>query len=317
MRTVWFVMTITITALAGQLAAQAPVSNLYLFDMARQGDSSFTFSKPKYLTFFNANGYNNHPFFVSSDEILISSQFPGDEQPDIVRISLRDSSLTHLTKTAEGEYSPKSAALDFNPGYYAIRMEFQGKDTLLRLWKIPFDPKLAQFQNSAYPVFQDHVNVGYYEFGPSSQVALHLNGAAGAPNSLALSQVNMGKGGLVTNIATNIGRCFRFLTYPAQLIYLQKNPGARDMLMSVELGFGSYSSTPRQARPIVAPVTGSQDFAVLQDGTLLMAAGSRLFKYKPGKDTDWITVADFSGYQLNKITRLEVNRENNRIILVN
>ncbi len=311
---------IAICAFTFQFWAQAPASNVYVFDMARKGDSSFLFTRPRFMTYFNASGYNNHPFFISSDEFLFASRQPNESEPDILRINLRDSSMTYLTKTAEGEYSPKTAPFDYErDAYYAIRMEFVGKDTLLRLWKMPTDPTQVQYASRVFPVFKDLINVGYYEFGSGGQVALHLNSSPSGTNALALGQLNMGATSLPVTVASNIGRCFRFIAYPAQLVFLQKNPGAEDMLMSLELGYSAApnSNNTRQAKPLIAPLPGSQDFAVLSDGTLLMASGSRLFKFKAQSDKEWVPVADFSGYQLNQITRLEVNRDNNRIILVN
>lgn len=313
-------MMIAIFAFSAQLWAQAPASNIYLFDMARRGDTGFVFTKPRLMTSFNTGGYNNHPFFISTDEFLLSARQPNEAQPDILRIGLRDSSMAYLTKTIEGEYSPKTAPFEYSRDvYYTIRMEFLGKDTLLRLWKMAVDPRQTEYPSRVFPVFKDIVNVGYYEFGAGGQVALHLNSSPGGTNALAIAQMNMGNTGQPTTVATNIGRCFRFVAYPAQLVYLQKDGDAGDMLMALDL---TYSPGPnvggtRQPKPLIAPLPGSQDFAILSDGTLLMASGGRLYKFKPGKDTAWVQVADFSAYMLNQITRLELNRENNRILLVN
>jgi hypothetical protein len=83
----------------------------------------------------------------------------------------------------------------------------------------------------------------------------------------------------------------------------------------VDLGGYSGEKMP-EPRPLVAPIPEREDFAVLNDGTLLMASGSRLFKFKPDADTDWVLISDFSEYQIHQITRIEVNPENSRIILV-
>jgi len=311
---------IAICAFTLQFQAQAPTSNLYVFDMARKGDSTFSFSRPRFMTYFNASGYNNHPFFIAADEFLFASRQPNESEPDIVRINLRDSSMTYLTKTAEGEYSPKIAPFDYaRDAYYTIRMEFVNRDTLLRLWKMPTDPTQVQYASRVFPVYKDLTNVGYYEFGPGGQVALHLNGGPQGVNTLAVGQLNMGSTNLPVIVASNIGRCFRFISYPAQLVFLQKNGESGDMLMSLEIGYSAApnNNNPRQVKPLIAPLPGSQDFVALSDGTLIMASGSRLYKFKAAKDKEWVPIADFSGYQLNTITRLEVNRDNNRIIVVN
>ncbi|MBV6429147.1 MAG: hypothetical protein KIPDCIKN_03694 [Haliscomenobacter sp.] len=291
--------------IAHQLFAQAPVTNLYMFDLRRQGDTLFQFVKPRYLTYFNANGYNNHPFFASSDEVYFSSQNPQDEQPDIVRVSLRDSSLIKLTNTYEGEYSPRKPYFEYS-NYYIVRMEFLGQDTLIRLWQV----SNSGFGGAgSHPVFQNYTNVGYYEFITQRLVALHLNDT---PNILALGIPETDN---VTPIAYHIGRCFRLLPFTNNLIYLQKSStGEKPMLMSIDL---RSSANRPPAVPLVESVANSEDFALLNDGTILMAAGSRLYKFKPKADRTWVQIADFAEHNLTKITRLEVNRENNRIILVN
>ncbi|MEY4107200.1 MAG: hypothetical protein RL181_1542 [Bacteroidota bacterium] len=286
--------------------AQAPVSNLYLFDMHRRGDTLFAFSKPRFLTGFNANGYNNHPSFFSEDEIYFSSQAPGEDQPDIRVIHLRDSTCRKITDTYEGEYSPRGSSYDFST-FHLVRMEFPGRDTLIRLWQVPANPEFQMLM--ARPVFQDLTNVGYYEWVRPGLVALHLNGS---PNQLALAVPETSS---VIPMAQQVGRCFKMVPGSGQLVYLQKNFSKGHKLMRVDLGAYTGEKIP-EPRPLVAPIPEREDFAVLNDGTLLMASGSRLFKFKPETDADWVLLSDFSEYQIYQITRIEVNPDNSRIILV-
>lgn len=286
--------------------AQAPTSNLYMFDLNRKGDTLFAFSKPRFLTHFNATGYNNHPFFATSDEVYFSSQEPGQDQPDIRRISLRDSICTKLTDTYEGEYSPRRAPFE-SSGYNLVRMEFTEKDTFIRLWHIN-NANYGAF--GARPLFQDLTNVGYYEWIRPGLIALHLNGT---PNILALAIPETNS---ITPVAQAIGRCFKMVANTNSLIYLQKSTTGTPMLMRMDMRTYNAQTRP-DPKPLIAPLLNREDFTVLNDGTILMALGSKLFKYKPDLDRDWILVADFAEHQLNQITRLEVSRDNSRIILVN
>ena len=70
-------------------AQQAPISNVYVFNLKVESDSVFNFSKPRYLTEFNKNGYNNQPEFFSNDELYISVKFPYEDQHEIYALDLK------------------------------------------------------------------------------------------------------------------------------------------------------------------------------------------------------------------------------------
>lgn len=305
MKTLCFLLSFSFSLI--QLYAQTPVSNLYLFDLSRNGDTAFTFSKPRFLTHFNANGYNNHPFFASNDEIYFSSQEPRQEQPDILRLTLRDTVCAKITDTWEGEYSPRRAPFDYGKNLNIIRMEFSGKDTLIRLWQI----NSAAFGGfGSRPLFQDLTNVGYYEWIRPGLITLHLNGN---PNSLvaAIPETNN-----LALISQRVGRCFKMAQGTNTLVFLQKGNAGNNRLMALDMNTYVMSGAPNPT-PLTSPLPGKEDFAVLRDGTLLMAQGSQLFKFKPGLDTSWQAIADFAEYQLTNISRIEVSSDNSRIIFVN
>lgn len=292
---------------SSQLLAQSQVTNLYMFDLHRSGDTTFTFSKPRFLTNFNARGYNNHPFFANPDEIYFSSQEPGQDQPDILRFTLRDTVCAKITDTWEGEYSPRRAPFEYGNNLNLIRMEFSGKDTLIRLWQI----NNASFGGfGSRPLFQDLTNVGYYEWIRPGLIALHLNGS---PNSLAIAIPETNNVALVSQ---RVGRCFKMAPSTNALIFLQKGSGGNHQLMALDMNTYAMAGSAN-AVPLIAPLPGKEDFAVLRDGTLLMAQGSQLFKYKPGLDLKWQPIADFSEHQLTNISRIEVSSDNSRIIFVN
>ena len=103
-------------------------------------------------------------------------------------------------------------------------------------------------------------------------------------------------------LATDVGRTFRTLSN-GNLIYLQKNNFAPWQLMEAD-ALNNY-----QATPLVNALPGAEDFTLLNDGTILMARGAKLFKYRPRVDQDWIEVGDFSGYGISTITRMAVSMD--------
>jgi hypothetical protein len=62
-------------------------------------------------------------------------------------------------------------------------------------------------------------------------------------------------------------------------------------------------------RPVVNTLPGAEDFAVLDDGTLLMGLDSKIFKFNPLRDVTWTEVADLNYYNIGGITRLAVSRD--------
>ncbi len=269
-------------------AAQLPKSNVYLFDLRQVSDSTFEFSKPRYLTHFNSRGYNNQPAFFSNNELYLSLQMPYESQPDLYLFDLDKKTKTKVTETVEGEFSPSRM-----PDYYnfsAIRQEFQGRDTLLRLWQFPID-RLS----NGKPVFKYLTGIGYYNWINGSEVAVFI---VDNPSYLAIADTRTDD---VYPIATNVGRCFQKLSN-GSLVYVQKSDSGTWLLMEKNL----YNRA-RQPTKITTTLTGSEDFVVLPDGTFLMGKGSRLYKFNRFSDEEWVEVADFRYYDIRNISRLALS----------
>ncbi len=272
------------------LSAQLPKSNVYLFDIRQVSDTNFQFSLPRYLTNFNANGYNNQPAFFSNNELCISTQMPQQAQPELYLLNLKNKTRLRVTSTIEGEYSPART-----PDYYsfsAIRQEYSGRDTFIRLWQFPSD-RLT----NGRPVFKYLNNIGYYEWLNSNQVAVFL---VDNPSYLALADVNSDK---VVPLATNVGRCFRKLPN-GNLAYVQKNEFGGWNIM--ERNLFRPQAEPRQ---IINTLTDSEDFVVLPNGTFLMGKGSKLYKINPRSDTDWKEIVDLRFYNIRNISRLAISTD--------
>ncbi len=283
-----FIMLFALLTAAVAAKAQIKPSNIFLFDVRQTSDSTFDFTKPKFLTEFNASGYNNHPSFFSNKELFISCRLPGESQPDLYALDLEQLTKTQVTKTPEGEYSPFRM-----PDFYsfsAVRMEIAGKDTVQRLWQFPVD-RLSNGQ----PVFKYLNKIGYYQWLNSRQVVLFL---VGNPNQLVVAETFNDR---LTPIATNPGRCFRMLPDGSLAFVLKSDFDTWKIVKRKPMA--------RDTEPglIIETLPGSEDFAVLPDGALLMGQGSRLYKFKEGLDEDWVQIADLRFYNIRQITRLAVS----------
>ncbi|MEM1214865.1 MAG: hypothetical protein AAGJ82_04230 [Bacteroidota bacterium] len=268
--------------------AQLPSSNIYLFNMRQVSDSIFEFKQPRYLTEFNSDGYNNQPAFFSNDELYISSQLPRNAQPELYLLNLKENTKLRVTETEEGEFSPARMPDFYN--FSAIRQEYLGQDTVIRLWQFPID-RLT----NGKPVFKYLQGIGYYSWVNSKEVAVFV---VDNPSYLALANVDTDD---LIPLATDVGRCIQKLPN-GNLAFMQRNVRGVWDLMEVSL----YRRSTVAPQPIVTSL-GSEDFAVLPDGSFIQGRGSKLYKYNRFRDDDWIEIADLRFYNITNISRIAVS----------
>ena len=276
------------------LSAQLPKTNIYLFDLNQYTDSIFVFKSPKYLTFFNANGYNNQPQFFGDHKLYITCQQAGKDQTDIVAFDLRAGTRRDVTETVDSEYSPTPTP--DGKHFTCIREEADGKKTQ-RLWKFPIN----QSDNGAR-VYEEITGVGYHNWINNQETALFI---VGQPHHLAIRNIVDDK---EIFISDKIGRSFNNLPN-GNFAFVHKISDNNWELKEVNLL--NYRKSA-----IIQTIPKSEDFVVLKDGTFLMAKGAKLYKYKAGKDQDWLEIANFSNFGMNNISRIAISPNNSKIALV-
>ena len=282
-------LTICLAATGG-VNAQAPQTQLYVFDL-RMNDTSLTVRNPRYLTAFNPTGYNNHPNWADRNVLYASVTLPTMEQPDLYRFDLSNNTRERLTDTEAGEYSPKK--MTGGSRFSAVRQEYLGQDTVLRLWEFP-----ADLSDNGQPVLPGTTGVGYYEWLNNAQLALFINAS---PNQLVLASTS---GDAPRTLATNTGRSFTRLNN-GNLVYVDKSSVPFNL---VEQNLYRLEEAPR----VIAPMAReTEDFVLLPDGTFLAGSGSRLYRLDPRDGTgSWREVVDLSFYGLERISRLAYNGQN-------
>jgi hypothetical protein len=271
--------------------AQLSRSNIYMFNMKQVSDSTFEFTQPQYLTAFNANGYNNQPAFFTNEELYISSQLPSMQQPELYLLNLRDRTKIRVTETTEGEFSPARMPDFYN--FSAIRQEYVGRDTVIRLWQFPMD-RLT----NGKPVFKYLQGIGYYSWINSKEVAVFM---VDNPSYLALANVDSDD---LVPLATDVGRCIKKLPN-GNLSFVQRNDAGAWQIMELSL----YRRGNLDPQPIISSLGGVEDFAVLPDGTYIMGRGSKIYKFNRFRDEDWIEIADLRYYNISNISRLAVSAD--------
>jgi len=293
-------LLILFTLFAWTLTAQAPPNtNVYLFDLMDTDTTGYKLSHPKFLTNFNSSGYNNQPVFVGNDKIMLTVQVPGEKQTDFYHLNLTDKIKTRFTGTYESEYSaelmPVSTTEDFQISCVRVATD---ENKTQYLWKYPVDRS-----SEGAAILEDLTGVGYYAWSSPSKVALFV---VGEPHTLVA--VDLDTKDQVT-ITSNIGRCLRrFSNGDIAFVHMVDE---KTWLLK-RLNMSTY-----QPELVTAMLEGVEDFTLLKDGTVIMAKGSKLYKFNRNKDISWKEIADLSRFGIRNISRLAVNFKENKIALVN
>lgn len=298
MRAIFNYLTLLLTiSIAYPSVCQLPSTNIYCFDMEKFGDQ-MEFKNAKFLTGFNPKGYNNQPQWVNNNELYISVQTPFDtNQTEIYSLSLLNNTLTQVTATHESEYSP--TLMPDRKNISCIRADATRQGTQ-RLWTYPMDRG-----NIGRDLLTLHQDIGYHCWISDKKLALFI--VNGQNNYLKIVNVDDQSS---IQLSGGIGRSMARLS-DGKLVFVQKATPQTWYIKTMDLS--SYMS-----EIVVETLPGSEDFALLPDGTFLMGSGSKLYSYKMGNpEKQWFEIADLSKYGLFNIKRLAVSRENDKIAIVN
>ncbi len=290
--------TLIFLALPLALAAQGPgKSEILLFSLIKTADSIWKPEAPRFLTAFNRGGYNNQPSFFGNNELWLTAQFPSDTtQTDIIALDLLLKTQTRITATpSTAEYSP--TLMPGGKRFSTVRVEADGNQ---RLWSFPTDRS-----DNGRVEFPKIYNVGYHCWLRDTLAAFFIVGDNDQPHTLQIVGIKSQK---PQRIASNIGRCL--LKRPdGKLLFVQK---ATEQTWYLK----TWDPKTNVQEILLKMPAGSEDFALLSDGTLLSGNGSKLFQYKASRDTDWKEVADIGKYGVKKITRLAASKDGKLAMVV-
>lgn len=252
--------------------------DILLFDIS-QSASEFQLSNARLLTHFNPDGYNNQPHFFADQEIWVTSQTRYDTtQTDIQSLHFGTRVRTQITQTRTSEYSP--TPMPDGKHFSAIVVEDDGSQ---RLWKFP-----KAGEGNGQPLLPDLTGVGYHAWLDETNLACFI---VGEPHYLAHVQTNHSR---QRRIASNVGRCLQKHPKTNALYFVVK---ATDQTWFIK----SYQPDTEKQSIICTTLSGSEDFVILEDGTLIMGQNQKLFAWKREM---WVPIADLSIYGVKKISRL-------------
>lgn len=283
-------------ATAPLCAQQLEHHDILLFSYTFSADSTLQLSAPRFLTAFNPKGYNNQPCFMGPGELYVTVQLPNDTtQTDIYSLNLTNSTRSRVTATPTAEYS----ALPMPGGrrFSAVRVEEDGAQ---RLWSFPLDRS-----DNGRPEFPRIEGVGYHSWVNDTLAALFIVGENGVPHVLYTAGV---QSQTLQRVAGSIGRSLQGLP-GNRLAYVQK---ATEQTWYLKI----WDLKKRDSAILVKMPEGCEDFAVTPDGTFLCGKGTKLYQYRPGRNSDWKEVADLARYRGRSISRLAFSRDGKLAVVV-
>lgn len=278
--------------LTSTIFAQLPKTDVYLAEFKNLGTLPNMVSL-KYLNGFNPNGYNNQPKFFSYDEIYLTAGIDTHQITDIYHLDIKKNEIFKVTDTENiSEFSTAPSPI---PGSFTcVRIEPDGIDQ--SLWKYP-----SNRSGPGIRLLPTLKNIGYYTWLNADSVALFL---VGSPHKLVVANI---KTGAMEIIVENIGRCLK-TDNNGNLLFVHK-------ISSDSWILKSYHFPDKTMVNICKMPIGREDFDIMMNGTLVVGDGSFLKTHIPGKDKNWISIADLSVKGIKNINRLSIVRD--RIVFVN
>jgi hypothetical protein len=185
-----------------------------------------------------------------------------------------------------------------NKSISVVRVEADGKTQ--RLWRFP----LAGGEPSL--IIEDIKGVGYHLWIDDHTLALFIVGGSGKPNYLEIYDTRTHKSEFVVE---NPGRVMRRIPNQNKFSFVHK-------VASDHWEIKAFDLRARTSSSLIATVPGSEDYAWLPDGRLLMAKDSKLFMAVPHSEKGWMQADDFAVPGLAGITRLAVSGKGDRLAMV-
>ncbi|MBT8191099.1 MAG: hypothetical protein KJO29_11785 [Bacteroidia bacterium] len=272
--------------------AQLPVTNLYMFTMTK-GGGKVKIDKPKYLTAFNKNGYNNQPYFFEDDIVYFTTNYYSSDQTEIAKFDFFDEVLTRVTYTEESEYSPTSI-----PGkdeFSCIRVESDQVTQTLSVYPLDGIGYPKRYMNNTK-------NLGYHAWIDKNTLGLFL--VEEPYHNLAIADSKSERRKIILD---KIGRTLK-VSREGKLVFVHK-------LTEDQWYIKEYDNTLNRSTTLAPTLEGKEDFELLNDGSILMGSGSELFRFDPANSASWEKLADLSDFGIEDITRIAARK--NRLLIVN
>lgn len=266
-------------------------SEIFLFDL-KVKDGQVTLSGGVNIT--NHKGYDNQPFFHPSKPVIYFSSFNDSGRSDIKYYDYKKKTTANLTVTNEREYSPT-----VTPDGKFISCIIQRDNGAQDLGKYPVSGGEPE-------VLINDLTIGYHAWAGNNKLLLFVLGDS-SRNTLHYYDLSVKKD---TILSTNIGRSLHKIPGQNAMSFVQKVSENESVIKRIDIADAAITT-------ITSALPGQDHLTWLQNSTILMSDGVKLFSYHLGIDTAWQPViVDGDISMLKGISRLAVNIKNTKLALV-
>ena len=282
---------------SGGMSAEEWTPDTDIFLVAALGDDGeFSLGDPVNIT--RRPGYDNQPNFLPDGTGFLYTVIE-DRQADTYRYLIRDGRSERVTASESSEFSP--TPMPDGRSFSTVRGESPRDSAgFSRLWQFPMSGRSPRL------ILRDVTGLNYHTWVDEQTVALALGADdSGEPSRLELVDVTVGHRRLV---ASKVGRCLQMDPVSGQLAFLDKSDAEDWRIRYLDLDTGEITRSV-SARP------DSQDFAIGQDGSVIMGEGRRLYRLRD-TDSDWDMVADWSSQLPGPITRVSISPNGDYLAIV-
>ena len=265
-------------------------TEVFLVKMTAKG-AGVEFDAP--IKISERDGYNNQPSFAPDGGGVLFSSSDGT-QTDIYFYDLKTQKIVRLTETGDSEYSPlvRPGGKEFSV-IQLILAEGSRKDA---------QPLLAfpLAGGASRLLYENGKKIGYQAWIDTDRAVLFV---LGSPSALELVNVKTGESQKLTE---EIGRS----------LYRGSGADIESAVFSQKGLIKKIDLRTSKIEEIVPLPSGNDFFGLTPDGHLITSVKAELFLFRPGRDTSWTKIADFSALGIKSITRIAVSRQGDRLAFV-
>ena len=261
--------------------SQQPNSEIFLFAVEKNGDK-FAFSGGKNIT--NNAGYDNQPSFTLDNRSILFTSNRNGKDTNIYEYFLADGKLEQITSSTDNEYTAK----DFDGK--TLNFIREGSDQTMTIFKYDRQSKQESL------ALKNKEPVAYYAFNSKGDALVWVRYA------FFIHWVNPEKN--INRFVTDYGQ-----PSTPQLIPNTDNFSFVKRLPSDELWIYEFNPSNQAIRPIIQNRDGKINYAWMNDGSLLIGSGTKLFKFDEKTDKRWVEIGDLSSFGIKDILRLAVSSD--------
>lgn len=272
---------------ASSLSFAQTNTEVHLYKLSNT-NGNYTITTGKNIS--NNPGYDSQPHFYSKKSIVFAST--RNKQTDIAKYTTETGEIEFLNDTPNGgEYSPQRIPKSKNVS--AVRLDTDGLQRFYSYHsKTGKSNEIIADLKVAYPMW----------YNKNTVIAVSI---VGNDLDLIVSKLSSKKN---TTIQKKVGRSLHHIPNSNLISYISKESDTWEIK--------SLDPKTGITKKIINTVGKKEDICWLPDGTILTAYNNSLLKFNPKKDKNWSVFHTFLNDEINNISRITVNNEGTKLLLV-